>query len=589
MLSAEQINQNYQQALTLCQSLLKVKFGNSDYQATSQAELFLEMAQSALAEEPVVQLLMTQPFRANDYKPVLQNALETVKKQLALELNNRRMVALEKVQHFLIDTEEVFNDSAALLQKSQNLKSVFELLENRLSPSTLNFLKHLQIVGGDDEQNTLHRFLSSFVPLQFSGHEIEHIEEKLKLLQRLYPDGQIKIVTIEDGRQALSEEEIVLCYKNILAGLERFYPPNFLKHDALKRSRLIIRFLIKDFLQMDAQDLLQNSDSTFFIRYKIQNIYRYFNYSVNRLLQNAFPEQIAPWMSSRIPENYWEKGENRLQAIRWLVEEKLQLNPEILKKSSISKKDFAQNGLSYLFANYYNAVSRALQAAYPHLEPWEVGQVPKSYWTNENSARAVKRMIQKLGWSIDSLPERFKKGELSRKTFSQMGLSTMFELRYGKNIYKAINAAFPGRFEPWQFGNIPAEFWRSWQNVFYASQWIARQEGVPQNEITKAVRSKQLSLETISKYSIGSRLKKLAGNSLIRLFQPFFIKEWTAIHRELTIQKKIRSLVRKELSRPLLTFLCYGFYAHIVRLFSKEFIDRIKRIEQRRRRYQYLN
>ena len=45
-------------------------------------------------------------------------------------------------------------------------------------------------------------------------------------------------------------------------------------------------------------------------------------YSLHECITMAFGEDIKPWMLNT-PRNYWESKENRVQAVRWLVEEHL--------------------------------------------------------------------------------------------------------------------------------------------------------------------------------------------------------------------------------------------------------------------------
>ena len=129
-----------------------------------------------------------------------------------------------------------------------------------------------------------------------------------------------------DVSQNLDESVIINCYKNVYLGIENTFPLLFLQKNAHRRAAILTRFLIEEILEINPHDVLEKEDETFFIRHKLQNVYRLFNYSVNRTLGNTYPELIHPWLSSRTPENYWEIETNRINAIQWLVEEKMQIS-----------------------------------------------------------------------------------------------------------------------------------------------------------------------------------------------------------------------------------------------------------------------
>ncbi len=579
-----QIHENYRSALELAQELLQRKFRQRGYDIIDQQEMLNELAQSALAEEAVVRLIQTVPFNRAIYFPALQTALEVVKKTFFLELNKKRVVPLEKIADFLGQEEITVFQGEGREESPAARKKILQLLQHHLSPASFHYLTRL-LVPSDGREDGFLEVLLYQRDWMTHPERIHWVEERIQQLRRLYPEGKIDFQPVDDVQYQLTEQQIISCYKLVLAGLEHSFPPNFFRYEPERRAGVIVRFLVNDYLRDDPLRILREENDTFFIRYKIQSIYRLFNYSLNRVLANAFPRRIQPWMQSRTPENYWEKEEHRIQAIRWLVEERLGLHPDRLGKNSLTRKHFAENGLSYLFGRYYNSVSAALQAAYPHLQPWELGKVPRSYWTEENAARAVRRMVEKNGWQPAQLPALYREGKLTRKTFNQAGLATVFEWRYGKNIYRALSAAYPGRFQPWEFGNVPSEFWKQPSHVFLASQWIARQEGFEEQEITHAVREKRLTFQHFRKYSIGERLKRLSRKSLYNLFFPFFFREQQEMNTELKINTRLKQFIRQQsLPHPLLSLLMYGLFLPMVRQYSRAYQARLERMQRRRER-----
>ncbi len=86
-----------------------------------------------------------------------------------------------------------------------------------------------------------------------------------------------------------------------------------------------------------------------------------------------------------------------------MIETRLSIDIQNCNKLRISKTDFSKYGLSYLFNTFYNSVSKALQETYPWIMPWQTGNIPPNYWSDENSTMAIKWLVAKLGWQINDL------------------------------------------------------------------------------------------------------------------------------------------------------------------------------------------
>ena len=50
------------------------------------------------------------------------------------------------------------------------------------------------------------------------------IEKTLMLLKKIYPDCHIKDTSKFDGRDKLSDSDIIDCYKNVYLGIEKYFP-----------------------------------------------------------------------------------------------------------------------------------------------------------------------------------------------------------------------------------------------------------------------------------------------------------------------------------------------------------------------------
>ena len=388
-----------------------------------------------------------------------------------------------------------------------------------------------------------------------------NLNRQIYLFQKFYPTGDIKFNNRIDCSKSLTKNQIVNIYLNVYLGIEKFFPKNFLQNNTNKRSAILVRFLVEEILESDPQQILKQKDETLFIKHKLQNVYRQFNYSFNRVLGNAFSEIIYPWIASRVSAEFWQEKVNRMQAVQWLVEEKLEFNKNRLYEAQINRQDFSRNGLSFLYNNYYNSVSAALEEAYPEKNAWEFGSVPFTFWNDENSCNAIKWLIIQKGWKIEDLPLKYQTKELHRKTFSEFGLATLFEKKFNKNIYKAISFAFPDQFYPWEFGKVSSAHWTNVWNIFQASKWLAAKEGIEEHNIVQSVHSGDLSPKLFSKYSIGKALKSKCNNRIEHLFGLWFWKEHSTYLDEKRILKKIKKQNRKFIKMNVVKTVLYGLFA----------------------------
>lgn len=593
MLSAAQISQNYQECYRLTGQLLKQKFSQRGFEADPDHPEFVELCQSVVGHESVVLLLQSEPFAASRYRPALEMAIDEVKRLLFPDTRKKRFVSIDSLEtDFGLSSEDSCLPEPEWLvgdppTPGGNGERVLALLEQKLDRELFAYFREVLLARFPQELENIGLLVrppqagESQLPLQ-------EIETRLRLLRRFYPDGNIQFTARLNGLDTLDDLTVTNAYLNVYIGLERSFPANFLQREGEKRAALLVRFLIEQILNARPEEILEQKDETFFIRHKLQNVYRFFNYSANRALGNAYPDFIHPWQQSRSASQYWEKPAHRVKAIRWLVEQRLGIDPAELYKHSISKDDFIRHGLSYMFNSYYNSVSKALAEAYPQLQPWELGKVPFEFWNEETTARAIRWVVAKKGWAVEELPAKVRSREFNRKVFSEFGLATVFEKKLSRNIYRAVSTAWPGRFAPWELGKVPSEYWQSRENVYSASKWIAAREGIKETEIVQAIRGKRLSLGVFKKYSIGAALARLCKGRLEAIFAPLFWKEQRHFLQEHKLLRKVKALKNSQRKSSLLDFFLYGLFWQEVQKNSLETMRRYERIAHRIQRRSFL-
>lgn len=584
-LSREEISKNYFETLKLASKLVNQTRREKGYSAALSPAMVTELAQTAAGSETIVKLIQTELFSPIIYEPQLLDAIDQCKKQLFPDVKKRRFISLSQTGMEITSEDTLESDEIPVFQIENTASRIVHTLKSNLSTEDFNYINQV-LQNKSINLSMLLRALNINSEYSYKP-DFKFITQKISLLRKFYPSGIIFDSSNINVSKNLNQSIIINCYRNVYLGIDNTFPLFFLQRNAQKRALVLVRYLIEKILAIDPREVLENEDETFFIRHKLQNVYRLFNYSSNRALGNAYPEIIHPWLSSRTSDNFWEKEANRIQAIQWLVEEKLQISPKNIYAHSITRKDFADNGLSYMFNQYYNSVSKALNETYPQLNLWEIGPVSIQYWHDKNAIKAVNWLIQKNRWNISDLPKLVSEKKLNRKTFSQYGLATLFEKKFNKNIYQAINLAYPRKFEPWEFGKVSSSYWKDRKNVQRASCWFAEHEGIEEQKIPGAIRTGRLSIKSLKKYSFGNALKKICSGNLEQLFASSIWKEHAQFLDEKRIMNKIQSLIRKEKQhKNLRYYLLYGFFTPNMELVSNTYVEQyermVKRIKRRR-------
>lgn len=576
MLNGEQISRNYQQACELAGELARRHLKGRGH-AASDPLLWEELAQSAAGSEQMISLLQETPFSKEAYTPVLAEALEETRRLFFPDTAKGRFLSLDA--HPGLELAEPASEEPTSEALPEPVDPDRILAEN-LSPDNLLYFRETLMAANAAWSERLQRLAR-----QGTAEEAWRLaDRRLTLMRRFYPQGMPPAQPEAEVREDLEAREIRHLYLQVYLGLQPAFPPHFLSRDPEKRCAELTRFLVREILESSPQDIMEANEETFFLRHHLQNVYRHFNYSLNRALRNAFPGEVPPWFNSRTAANYWETPQNRAEAVRWLVEERLGIDPAALHAANINRTDFAANGLSYMFNTFYNSVSRALQEAYPDRHPWEYGKVPLEFWDEQQSALAVQWVVGQKGWAVEDLPRMVAEGHFHRKTFSELGLATLFEKVFSRNLYRAVNCAWPGRFQPWEFGRVPGEYWQEPGQLFGAGRWIAEKEGFSEGDIVPAIRQKRFTLSHLKGYSIGAALRRFCGDSLEKIFAPLFWREARRVRQDEKLMRKAVRLKRRQGIRNVLDYLLHGFFVHDARLAEQRQRRQVERIEQRIRR-----
>lgn len=141
---------------------------------------------------------------------------------------------------------------------------------------------------------------------------------------------------------------------------------------------------------------------------------------------------------------------------------------------------------------------------YPNrFKPWQFKSCPNAYWNHENAIKATTWLIEEcLDWDSQQV-----KKLMNSKIFYTHKLNGMLSVVYNDSVYLAINDAYPNKYQPWEFSNVPLNFWKDKQNVKNALQWLIEDKLLISNDDIPI----KLTIELITQYGLSGILRWYNG------------------------------------------------------------------------------
>lgn len=277
------------------------------------------------------------------------------------------------------------------------------------------------------------------------------------MLQKLYRNSPYEILSI--------------IYKNQFMPWELHEAPTKIWHEKENRIKAM-DWLINTKLKWTREDIINNYNNQILIDNDLGGLLSEGGQGSSFKLLNEFMEgEFNPWelKSSMSSLGYWEKKENRVFAIRYLIENILGWDEEQIKKH-LNQEIFSNNNLGGLIASrhYKGSPYKALEEAYPNKYlPWELSCVPIGFWeSKDNRISATKWLFEtNLNWSIEDI-----KSNISQQIFKDYGLLGLLS-KYEGRLYKVISEAYP-QIHEWELPFVNKSFWESKDNRIKAMDWL---------------------------------------------------------------------------------------------------------------------
>ena len=227
-----------------------------------------------------------------------------------------------------------------------------------------------------------------------------------------------------------------------------------------KKNRVYWAKELVSFLGKDPKDMVQND----FSDNGLVSVIDRYGGSPFKAVSEAYPEEkIKEWEMSVTPNNFLNKPENRIAAVRWLCE-KLGKDPR-----DLIVDDFDANRLGGLIYNQCEGSPfKAVSEAFPGLgiKAWEMSMTPMGFFEKkENRVAAVKWLAEKL----NKEPR-----DLTKDVFLCNRLTGLLYYHYNNSPFAAVSEAFSELgIKAWEMLTTPMGFFDKKENRIAAVKCLA--------------------------------------------------------------------------------------------------------------------
>jgi len=225
----------------------------------------------------------------------------------------------------------------------------------------------------------------------------------------------------------------------------------------------------------------------------------------------------------RFPNGFFDGSEGLRRAAiltRYLIRQVAGMRLEEIPKK-VNKSLFYRHKLTWMLGYCFNwSPYLAVENAYPgRFHPWQFNI--KGMWKGKNglalAGKATRWMIEKSARiPLSDVPKK-----VNAQLFAKHNLRGMLALCFKGSFYQAIDNAYPGLFQPWEFANVPKNFWRGakgLENAREAIRWVVEKKlSIPPSRIYKEV-----TYEMLRQNGLGGLLtRRFAGSSIAALQHAF--------------------------------------------------------------------
>lgn len=222
-LSSKQISENYRLCYDFTYSLLQKDFNLRGQKIHSENTELVDLIQSVIGHEDIVNLIQTVPFGFQNYKQTILDILPQVKKSLFPDVRKKRYISLNDEKFKFIE-ESLVSDTSEKNNHVQN-KDVYPI-DNLLTPDLAEYFKNQLVANNPNIAESVIRLPKSTKDL---GAFKKNLNQKVYLFKKFYPDGKIEINQNIDVSKSISKKQLINTYLNVYLEIDKFFPKVFFK------------------------------------------------------------------------------------------------------------------------------------------------------------------------------------------------------------------------------------------------------------------------------------------------------------------------------------------------------------------------
>jgi len=214
----------------------------------------------------------------------------------------------------------------------------------------------------------------------------------------------------------------------------------------------LINRLIKNNIIHNIDDIPKKLTHKLIYKYRLSSLVNgKFNGILYDYLNYVFPNRWKPFQMNVVQRNYWEDKSKLIEAIRWLICDRLNITKreDLLK---LQTKDFNDNNLGAAITHFNCSVYKAISTAFPELNirEYEMNVIPTNYWKDkQHRISAMKWLIEDiLKLDLSKVPSTLSYTYI-KECFHKFSL--VLDKFYNSNIYLWINEVYPNIFNPLDF------------------------------------------------------------------------------------------------------------------------------------------
>lgn len=251
----------------------------------------------------------------------------------------------------------------------------------------------------------------------------------------------------------LSNKEI---YYMVLKRQIPTFPPGFWcsvsKESGIKIANELLKYLIDELYKYTREEIISNVTKEFILNNRLWTPCKlYYGKSPIKYIMASYPKQFKAYefINERIPQGFWTIKENRIEAVRWLIEDKLKWSLEDVKEK-FSRDILKEYGMTTILMYHHGNIFSVINELYDDkVLPWELSksEVNTGFWDiRENRIRAIRWLtIYKLKFTRKEIINN-----LELRHFYNNNLAALICDYYNKSINKAILEAFENEIMPWE-------------------------------------------------------------------------------------------------------------------------------------------